>query len=261
MSTTLAQIMSRTQASVEQRKAHTDFAALDRRAQAHIPRGFAASLRQTASFRPAIIAECKRASPSKGILREDYRPEQVALEYEQAGAAAISVLTEPEFFQGSLEHLSAVSAAVQLPVLRKDFMLDAFQVIEARAGGADAILLIVAALEDSQLRDLNDAARDEQLDVLCEVHNVDELARALDLGFEIIGVNCRNLKTLAVDRDVHAEVAALLPPHILRVAESGISSAADISRLHGIGYQAFLVGEALITQPSPGAALTRLIGG
>jgi len=146
-------------------------------------------------------------------------------------------------------------------VLRKDFMLDEFQIIEARAAGADAILLIVAALEDDQLRDLKHAAHLAQLDVLCEVHSSQELARALDLGFAIIGVNCRNLKTLAVDRNVHDELAGLMPFDILRVAESGISSAADIQRLRGIGYDAFLVGEALVKQPSPGAALADLIGG
>jgi len=261
MSTSLTQIMSRTQALVEQRKAHADLAELDRRAESHTPRGFAAALRAAAKTRPVIIAECKKASPSKGILREQYSPEQIALEYESAGAAAISVLTEPEFFQGSLDHLSAVSQAVQIPVLRKDFMLDEFQIIEARAAGADAILLIVAALEDDQLRDLKHAAHLAQLDVLCEVHSSQELARALDLGFAIIGVNCRNLKTLAVDRNVHDELAGLMPFDILRVAESGISSAADIQRLRGIGYDAFLVGEALVKQPSPGAALADLIGG
>jgi len=261
MSTSLSQILSRTQALVEQRKQHADLVELDRRAQAHTPRGFAASLRAAAKARPAIIAECKKASPSKGILREEYIPERIALEYERAGAAAISVLTEPEFFQGSLDHLSAVSAAVKVPVLRKDFMVDEFQIIEARAAGADAILLIVAALEDGQLRDLKDAAHLVHLDVLCEVHDSGELARALDLGFTIIGVNCRNLKTLAVDRNVHDELAALLPPDILRVAESGISTAADVRHLRGVGYDAFLVGEALIRQPSPGAALTGLIGG
>ncbi len=261
MSTSLTQIMSRTQALVEQRKAQADLAELDRRAESHTPRGFAAALRAAAKTRPPIIAECKKASPSKGILREQYSPEQIAFEYESAGAAAISVLTEPEFFQGSLGHLSAVSQAVQIPVLRKDFMLDEFQIIEARAAGADAILLIVAALEDDQLRDLKHAAHLAQLDVLCEVHSSQELARALDLGFAIIGVNCRNLKTLAVDRNVHDELAGLMPFDILRVAESGISSAADIQRLRGIGYDAFLVGEALVKQPSPGAALADLIGG
>lgn len=261
MSTTLSNIMSRTQAEVERRKAHTDLSDLGRRADAHTPRGFASSLRAAAAARPAVIAECKRASPSKGVIREDYDPVAFSLEYESAGAAAISVLTEPDFFGGSLEHLAAVAASVRIPVLRKDFMLDEFQILEACAAGADAILLIVAALEDAQLRDLNDAARLLQMDVLCEVHDSEELARALDLGFEILGVNCRNLKTLAVDRTVHAELAALLPSDCLRVAESGISTTSDLARLQGLGYDAFLVGESLMKQPSPGTALGDLIGG
>jgi indole-3-glycerol phosphate synthase len=261
MATSLNHILLRTQASVDQRKAHADLFELDRRAEAHTPRGFASSLRAVARVRPAVIAECKRASPSRGVIREVYSPEAIALEYERAGAAAISVLTEPEFFQGSLDHLSAVQASVRIPVLCKDFIVDEFQILEARAAGADAILLIVAALQDPQLRAFKDAAYLAQLDVLCEIHDREELARALDLGFQNIGVNCRNLKTFAVDRNVHDELAARLPDEILRVAESGISSPADIARLHGLGYNAFLVGEALMKQPSPGFALGELIGG
>ena len=253
--------MSRTQILVQDRKAHADTPRLERQARAHTPRGFAASLRAAAATRPAIIAECKHASPSRGVLCEHYRPDQIALGYQEAGAAAISVLTEPEFFQGSLHDLSSVSEAVKIPVLRKDFMLDAFQVLEARAAGADAILLIVAALEDRQLRELAEHARKADLDILCEVHDREELDRALDLGCEMIGVNCRDLKTLAVNLNVHAELAPLLPASILRVAESGIRSFADIERLQGFGYDAFLVGEALMKHPSPGAALAELIGG
>lgn len=260
MSTLLHQIMSQTHKDVRDRKAATDRAQLERSAQDHTPRGFAAGLRATAQTRPAIIAECKRASPSKGVLREDYRPEEIAAEYQSAGAAAISVLTEPNFFFGSLDDLVAVSEAVTLPVLRKDFMLDAFQIVEARAAGADAILLIVAALEDQQLRELASHARDVGLDILCEVHNREEAGRALDLGCEVIGVNCRNLKTLEVHLNIHTELAELLPSGVLRVAESGIRTFADLRRLRGIGYDAFLVGEALMTQPSPGAALAELMG-
>lgn len=258
MATQLDRIMARTVVAVERRKAAADVGALERLAAAHTPRGFTAALRTVTG--PAVIAECKKASPSKGVLCEDYRPVEIAKSYEAGGAAAISVLTDEEFFQGSLEDLRRVSAAVAIPVLRKDFMLDAFQILEARAAGADAILLIVAAHEDATLHALNAEAKAMGLDVLCEVHNREELRRGMDLGCEVLGVNCRNLKTLEVDLALHEELASAMPANVVRVAESGIRTPEDVQRLSRAGYGAFLVGEALMREANPGAALKRLIG-
>lgn len=222
------------------------------------PRGdlFESTLR--VGVEPRIIAECKRRSPSAGILREDYRPGEHALAYERAGAAAISVLTEPTFFDGDLEHLRQVRAAVAIPVLRKDFIVTEYQIVEAAALGADAVLLIVAALADTDLRRLMANAAALGLAVLVEVHDAGELARAVDAGAHIIGVNSRNLRTLSVDRGVLDRLAPLLPRDGVAVAESGLKSAADVSRLRDFGYRAFLVGERLISQPDPGKALREL---
>ncbi len=260
MATYLDRIMSHTLQRVLDRKAMTHMESLELRAEAHPPRGFAAGLRKVAVDGPAIIAELKKASPSKGLLREDYRPAVIARTYEQAGAAAISVLTDEEFFQGSLEDLAVASETVRIPVLRKDFILDPFQILEARAAGADAVLLIVAAHADEDLLDLSAEARRLRLDVLCEVHDREELARALDLGFELIGVNSRDLKTLQVDPRRHFELMPYMPEKVLRVAESGIRTPADIEQRMGIGYDAFLVGETLMRQPEPSAALALLLG-
>ena len=260
MATYLDRIMSQTLLRVLDRKAVTNLESLERRAVAHTPRGFAAGLRKVAADGPAIIAELKKASPSKGLLREDYRPAAIARTYEEVGAAAISVLTDEQFFQGSLEDLAIVSQAVRIPVLRKDFILDPFQILEARAAGADAVLLIVAAHTDKDLLDLSAAARRLRLDVLCEVHDREELARALDLGFELIGVNSRDLKTLQVDPRRHLELIPYMPEAVLRVAESGLRTPADIEQRMGIGYDAFLVGEMLMRQPEPSATLALLLG-
>jgi indole-3-glycerol phosphate synthase len=260
MPTQLDLILSRTSLTVLDRKEAANLPQMERRAAAHTPRGFAASLRSAAMKGPAMIAELKKASPSKGLLREDYRPVAIAKSYEGVGAAAISVLTDGEFFKGSLEDLEAVSEAVKIPVLRKDFIVDPFQILEARAAGADAVLLIVAAHDDDTLRDLNDAARRMGLDVLCEVHDQEELKRAVDLGCQVIGVNCRDLKTLQVDLRLHEEIVRFMPANVLRVAESGIRTPADVERLLGAGYDAFLVGEALMRQPEPAATLALLMG-
>ena len=259
MMTHLERIMSRTLANLIERKQRTSLPDLERRAEAHHPRGFAAGLARVAESGPAIIAELKKASPSKGILREDYRPAVTAPEYQRGGAAAISVLTDEEFFQGSLDDLVQVANAVSIPVLRKDFILDAFQILEARAAGADAVLLIVAAHPDRVLKTLSASALALGLDVLCEVHDGEELQRATDLGFSTIGVNCRDLKTLAVNSARHLQLAEKMPAHCLRVAESGIRDGEDIRRLRDAGYQAFLIGEALMREQDPGAALAALI--
>ncbi len=252
--------MSRTLLTVLDRKASANMASLERRAAAHRPRGFAAALRAAAKLGPAVIAELKRASPSKGTLREDYRPVAIATGYEATGAAAISVLTDGEFFGGSLDDLERVSAAVKIPVLRKDFILDPFQILEARASGADAILLIVASHEDEMLKKLALEARRMGLDVLCEVHDRVELDRAVMLGFDVIGVNSRDLKTLQVSPMVHADLAPHMPASVIRVAESGVRTPQDVERLLGAGYDAFLVGEALMRQPDPSAQLALLMG-
>lgn len=208
---------------------------------------------------PRVIAECKRRSPSKGVLRRDYDPAAIAAAYEQAGAAAISVLTEPAFFDGALAHLDAVRGAVDIPVLRKDFIVSRYQIAEARAAAADAILLIVAALDDRELKDLLEAAGDAGLDALVEVHDGRELTRAADAGARIIGVNSRNLHTLGVDTGVFEQLAPRIPAGVTAVAESGIRDAAAIARLQGLGYRAFLVGERFMTADDPGAALKALL--
>lgn len=260
MPTQLDQILSRTLWTVAERKQRVSLTMLERRAALHTPRGFVRGLRTAAARGPAVIAELKKASPSKGILRSDYRPAAIARRYAEVGAAAISVLTDEEFFKGSLDDLEAVSRVVSIPVLRKDFILDAYQILEARAAGADAILLIVAAHTDADLRELDAFARRTGLDVLCEVHDLEELKRAVDLGADAIGVNCRNLKTLEVDLRVHAHVVHAMPANVVRVAESGIRTAADIERLLKSGYDAFLIGEAMMRQPDPAATLALLMG-
>jgi indole-3-glycerol phosphate synthase len=222
------------------------------------PRGdaFASALRTSPA--PRVIAECKRRSPSKGILRVDYDAAAHARSYAEAGAAAISVLTEPTFFDGAIDHLRAVRQAVDVPLLRKDFIVSAYQLVEAVDAGADAVLLIVAALNDADLRDLLAQARMLGLAALVEVHDEAELERAIAGGATIVGVNSRNLRTLSVDVTVLERIATVLPPQVTAVAESGIRTSADLSRLSDAGYHACLVGERLITQADPGAALREL---
>lgn len=231
----------------------------EKRARLHQPRGFRQSLARHAHTGTAVIAELKKASPSKGLLRENFDVTALAKELEAAGAAALSVLTNQPYFQGSLENLELASAAVKIPCLRKDFILDRSQVIEARAHGADAILLIVAALRDQELRELNQCAQQWGLDVLCEVHERDEMKRAADLGFDLIGVNNRDLHTLHVDMENSLRFVEEFPPNALPVAESGIDGPAAIARLKSVGYRAFLVGERLMRSDSPGDALRELL--
>jgi indole-3-glycerol phosphate synthase len=264
MSDVLASIIAGTRRSVEVRREQEPAAALERRALARQPRGelFEQNLRATATAaRPFnVIAECKRRSPSRGVLRADYDPVAIAKSYTDAGAAAISVLTEPTFFDGSLDHLTAVRRAVDTPILRKDFIVDAYQLLEARAAGADAILLIVAALDDAELRALLQGAAEHQLAVLVEVHTAEELVRAQQAGARLIGVNSRNLKTLSVSLDTLFQLATQMDPATTAVAESGLRTRADLESLRSAGYSAFLVGERFMTELDPGAALTGLIG-
>jgi indole-3-glycerol phosphate synthase len=259
MSTQLERILARKIIEVRDRRATADLALLERKAVAHMPRGFEASLRKATTSGPAIIAELKKASPSRGLIRADFDPAALAPSLEAAGAAALSVLTDEEFFQGSLDNLTAASSVVSIPCLRKDFIVDAFQILEARAAGADAILLIVAASSDSELKNFYAEARRMDLDVLCEVHDRAELERAVAIGFTIIGVNSRNLHTMLVDPQTQIDLGQLLPPSVLRVAESGIRTGADIASMQRAGYDAFLIGESLMREPDPAAALATLL--
>lgn len=232
---------------------------LESLANRHKPRGFRKALVERAQTGAAVIAELKKASPSKGLIRADFDVAVLAPELESAGATALSVLTNEAHFQGSLENLKKASDAVKIPCLRKDFIVERMQVVEARAYGADAILLIVAALQDKELRDLHDEAKRFGLDVLCEVHERDELKRAVDLGFDTIGVNNRDLKSLHVDMENSLRFLEDFPPNALRVAESGVDSAATIQRLWTAGYNAFLIGETLMRAERPGEKLRELL--
>ena len=254
MATILDRILDDTRVLVAERKTVTPAAALMRRAAFHAPTlSLARALRRPDG--PATIAECKRASPSEGTIRAEYDPAAVARSYKQAAAAAVSVLTEPAHFGGSLDHLAAVRHAVDLPVLRKDFVLDEYQLVEARAYGADAVLLIAAALDPARLADLLDAARDLGLGVLVEVHATDELDK-VDLDrVDVLGVNSRDLATFAVDLGRAERVFSLLPDRVVRVAESGITTAEDAARLRRAGADAFLIGTHFMRQPDPGRAL------
>jgi indole-3-glycerol phosphate synthase len=255
----LATICAATRRAVSVRRERECDETLERRALVARPGGdrFRSALANHARLN--IIAECKRRSPSRGILRAAYDPISIARAYEGAGAVAVSVLTEPTFFDGALEHLAAVRAAVSLPLLRKDFVLDRYQLLEARANGADAILLIVAALGDAELRCLHQQARELGLAALVEVHDAGEVDRAIAAGAEIIGVNNRNLRTLAVDIAASEQAAARIPSHAIAVSESGLKSREDLLRMRTLGYRAFLIGERFMTAPDPGDALRRLI--
>ena len=234
------------------------FAALSERAEwAEARRGFARALRGAVGR--AIIAEIKKASPSRGVIREQFDPALHARQYQAGGAACISVLTDTHFFQGHLDHLAAVRAATTLPIIRKDFILDPYQIVEARAFGADAILLIVAALDRTALRDLADCATSEGLDVLVEVHDEDELEVAAAAGSTLIGINNRDLRTFATTLDVTRRLAPLAPREAVLVAESGIRDTADITSLEAVGVHAFLVGEQLMAASDPGIALAKLL--
>jgi indole-3-glycerol phosphate synthase len=265
MSTRLDKILETTRASVAAAKARVSAADLERKAALHQPRGWAAALRQRAASEPAIIAEIKKASPSKGLIREDFDVAQLAHSYEKGGATALSVLTDEPYFQGSLLNLELASAAVKLPCLRKDFTVDEYQIVEARAHRADAILLIAAALTTVELKRFATVAHEYSLDVLVEVHTANELEQVLDnlggTGADAIGVNNRDLKTFEVRIETSLELADRIPSTVVRVAESGISTSEDIDRLRSAGFDAFLIGESLMRQPDPGAALAALLAG
>jgi indole-3-glycerol phosphate synthase len=259
MPTKLDTILSAARERVASTKKLADVRALAAAAERHQPRGFRGSLRSASRNGIAVIAELKKASPSKGLIRQDFPVAELASELEKSGATALSVLTDEAFFQGSLGNLEIASKATRLPCLRKDFIVDEFQLVEARAHGADAVLLIVAALTQAELTTLTRHANEVGVDVLCEVHDGAELQRALDTGCQIIGVNNRDLRTFQVDLNTSLQLVELMPPDVLKVAESGIDSGEDIAKLREAGYDAFLVGESLMRAERPGQALREIL--
>jgi indole-3-glycerol phosphate synthase len=255
----LAAIVAATQRIVQLRAAEVPLAEMDRRAGQVEPRPGVFRRAVERTDRVNVIAECKRRSPARGVLSPDYDPVVIVQSYQRAGAAAISILTEPTFFDGTLGHLVAAREATSLPILRKDFIVDRYQILEARAAGADAILLIVSALSAAALKELHASATAAGLDVVVEVHDLFELPAALDAGASIVGVNNRNLRTLDVDLEVSQKAVELIPDEVIAVAESGLRTGADLRLLRNAGYDAFLIGEGLMTQGDPGDALGELL--
>ena len=255
----LETIVAATRRAVAERRVRRPLRDVERAAAERRPRGdrFVAALADP--DRCSVIAECKRRSPSRGVIRADYEPAAIAAGYAAARAAAISVLTEPAFFDGALAHLGAVRGRVDAPLLQKDFIVSEYQLLEGRAAGADAALLIAAALDDAALRRLAAEASGLGLAVLAEVHDRRELDRVLAAGAAVVGVNNRNLRTLAVDLDASRTLIDAIPEAVVAVAESGLRTAADLRELRGAGYDAFLMGESLMTRPEPGAALARIL--
>lgn len=260
MSDILKKILRRKAEEVAERSALVSMRALSQRVEDADPaRGFVEAIRRRiAQGQAAVIAEIKKASPSKGLLRADFRPAEIAVSYERAGAACLSVLTDVDFFQGADAYLQQARAASTLPVLRKDFTIDPWQVYESRALNADCILLIVAALDDTQLADLTGLAQHLGMDVLVEVHDAGELERALTLHTPLIGINNRNLRTFETRLETTLELLDRIPADCIVVTESGIHTPDDVARLRASGVHAFLVGETFMRATDPGARLTEL---
>ena len=251
MSDVLTRICADKRDHVRDRMRRTPVGVLaDEARRADPPRGFADALRRArGQGRYGLIAEIKRASPSKGLIRDDFDPDALARAYASGGASCLSVLTDTPYFQGADDHLAAARAAVDLPVLRKDFILDPYQIVESRAIGADCVLLIMAALDDQRAHELEQAAFSHHMDVLIEVHDADELERALQLESPLIGINNRNLKTLETDTATTRRLARLVPDGRMVVSESGLATAADLAEMAAAGAGCFLIGEALMCQP------------
>ena len=260
MSTILDKIMARKREEIALRRRRHSLADQEAFArEADAPRGFTRSLQAAiAGGKPGVIAEIKKASPSKGVIRADFQPAQIAASYQQGGASCLSVLTDIDFFQGSDAYLQQARAACDLPVIRKDFLCDPYQVVEARAIGADCVLLIVAALSDAQLQELHACAREQGLDVLIEVHDRDELLRALPLGNPLVGINNRNLHTFEVSLQNTLDLLKDIPADRTVITESGILSRADVALMRDHDVHGFLVGEAFMRAPEPGEKLAEL---
>jgi indole-3-glycerol phosphate synthase len=258
----LKKILDKKEEEVARRKARTPIADLESFAETvEKPRGFYRALQgKVLAKKPAIIAEIKKASPSQGVIREDFQPVTIGLDYAMSGATCLSVLTDKEFFQGSEVYLQMVRERCPLPVLRKDFMIDPYQVYEARALGADCILLIVAALDDGRMHELAELAAGLGMDVLVEVHNEEELHRALRLNTPLIGINNRNLRTFETSLQTTLDLKAQIPEDRLIITESGIHTPADVQLMIGNGIHAFLVGEAFMRADSPGQKMRELFG-
>ena len=258
----LNKILARKQQEIESRQQQLTPAQLQQRAmQAPAPRGFVAALKaRVEQGQAAVIAEIKKASPSKGVIRENFDPVEIAASYQAGGASCLSVLTDRDFFQGHEDYLVAARAACELPVIRKDFIIDPYQVVESRAIGADCILLIVAALEDEALAELHASARSQGMDVLVEVHDRDELERALRLDLELVGINNRDLRTFDTSLDTTIGLLDAIPEQCLVVTESGIHTREDVALMRDNNVNAFLVGEAFMRKPDPGQALQELFG-
>jgi indole-3-glycerol phosphate synthase len=261
MSDTLTRITADTARHVAKCKAARPLAVVEADAKkADAPRGFAKALKATiAAGRYGLIAEIKKASPSKGLIRPDFDPPSLALAYERGGATCLSVLTDGPYFQGKDEFLVQARAATRLPVLRKDFMIDPYQIVEARALGADCVLLIMACLDDGLAAELAQLAHHWGMDVLVEVHNAEELDRALAVDGDLVGVNNRNLKTLAVDLATTEQLAPKVPKDRLLVAESGLGSPADLARMAKVGASAFLIGESFMRKPDVEIAVREML--
>ena len=262
MNDILQRILARKHEEVLQRSQIRTLDSVRARAANQPPtRGFVEAIRRKhAAGEAAVIAEVKKASPSKGLIRPDFDPAAIARSYQAGGAACLSVLTDVDFFQGSNRYLGEARGACELPVLRKDFIVDPYQVFEARMIGADCILLIVAALEDGPLIEMSNLAHELGMDVLVEVHDIDELERALQADCELIGVNNRNLRTFEVSLDTSLQLKDAVPPDRTLVTESGIATRDDVARLRSVGIDTFLVGESFMREPDPGAALQRMFG-
>jgi indole-3-glycerol phosphate synthase len=258
--TILRKILARKGEEVAQRSAHNSLGSLEQRITEQTPvRGFASALQQqVARSEPAVIAEVKKASPSKGVIREDFQPALIAPSYQDGGATCLSVLTDIDFFQGADEYLQQARAACSLPVIRKDFTVDPYQVVEARAIGADAILLIVAALADDQMRELAHTAAEVGLDVLVEVHDRGELERALELSTPLVGINNRDLHSFDTRLETTLELLPHIPADRVVITESGIHTAADVALMREHQVHAFLVGEAFMRAQEPGEKLREL---
>lgn len=260
MSDILDTILARKHQEIAQRSQIRSLEGVRARAEGQSPtRGFVDALkRRHAAGEPAVIAEIKKASPSKGLIRKDFDPAEIARSYEAGGAACLSVLTDVDFFQGSNRYLGEARSACALPALRKDFIVDPYQVYEARMIGADCILLIVAALEDGPMIEMANLAHELGMDVLMEVHDVDELERALQTDCELVGINNRNLRTFEVSLDTSVELKAMVPPDRITITESGIATRSDVARMREAGIDTFLIGESFMREADPGAALRRM---